>query len=595
MQHNYFSQILPIFAHFNIRIEPIIMNTFKPQICHALLRIATVLAIVAISTQAMLASNNDPLPDSLLTEDKVYELTFTDMATAKRIIDEMRRRELLPKHELDMLEGDLLINNRYYDEAAKLYLAALESDSVKNDTTTHMSLLHRMISCYDGVHDDKNTATYVKLLLDEARATGDKAMEAIALFNMGKMAYYQEDKKNGYELMKEATAIMEQCDYAYKYDNLRYNYNTIVIMQQRDELYEEALGTLKALERVVTASTEAEPEIAYLNQKELKTLYAQQTMILHKLKRGNEAEAAYRKWKTAAPEYTADDYIIAPYLSSTGRTDEAIDIYTVLREQLRNRGDTISYHMRSLLRSLGLAYFRSGQYKAAAECFLRHADVTDSLKVREQNSSAQELAAIYENHKKETELAQQANSIKVRNAWLAGTTIALILLIIILQRQIRYVQLTRLKNAALVENIQELLSAKGELASIKQHAESNNVESDDDTCDEHKRIFEQMDYRVNNERLFLNPSLSRDDLVRIAHTDKNVLAKIIQQHQYANTSDYINRKRLEYAAKELENHPEYTINAIAESCGLPNVPTFNRLFRKHFGMTPTEFRKAIKQ
>ena len=172
------------------------------------------MAIIAIMhTPTLLADNYNattPLPDSLITEDKVYELTFTDMETAKRIIDEMRRRHLQPKHELDMLEGDLLINNRYFDEAAAFYLAALESDSVVNDPDTYMSLLHRMISCYDGVHDEKNTARYVELLLKEARASGNKAMEAIALFNMGKMAYYQEDEENGYKLMLEATAMMEQ-------------------------------------------------------------------------------------------------------------------------------------------------------------------------------------------------------------------------------------------------------------------------------------------------------------------------------------------------------------------------------------------------
>lgn len=575
------------------------MNTLKTHVC-TILRCCIIMAIIAIMhTPTLLADNYNattPLPDSLITEDKVYELTFTDMETAKRIIDEMRRRHLQPKHELDMLEGDLLINNRYFDEAAAFYLAALESDSVVNDPDTYMSLLHRMISCYDGVHDEKNTARYVELLLKEARASGNKAMEAIALFNMGKMAYYQEDEENGYKLMLEATAMMERCDYAYKYDNLRYNYNTLLIMQQRDERYEEALGTLKALEKVVSASTEAEPDIAYLNQKELKTLYAQQAIILHKLKRDNEADEAYKKWKSTAPEYTADDYIIAPYLIASKRTGEAIKIYSTLEKNLRDRGDTISYHMRSLLRSMGLVYYRTGQYKTSAEYFLRHADVTDSLKVREQNSSAQELAAAYETHKKETELAERANSIKMRNAWIVGITIALIMLIVILQRQIRHAQLMKRKNAALVKNIQELLSAKSELASIKQQPEPqelNKTNNDGTANTEYGLIFEQMDYRVDHELLFLNPDLTRDDLMRIAHVDKNVLAKIIQQHQYANTSDYINRKRLEYAAGELEKHPEYTINAIAESCGLPNVPTFNRLFRKHFGMTPTEFRKAM--
>ena len=48
---------------------------------------------------------------------------------------------------------------------------------------------------------------------------------------MGKMLYYQEDKQRGYERIREAIGLMEQSDYKYKYDNLRYNYNSLLVMQ----------------------------------------------------------------------------------------------------------------------------------------------------------------------------------------------------------------------------------------------------------------------------------------------------------------------------------------------------------------------------
>lgn len=556
---------------------------------------------------ATTSADTKHIADSLLTKESVYQFTFTDAEMAKQIIDEMRRQNKLPKHELDLLEGDLWYNNHYFDEAVVLYLAALDNDSVKADADAHMSLLHRMISCYDGMHDDRNTTKYVKLLLDEARANGDKAMESVAMFNMGKLIYYQEDKKQGYKLIHDAIAIMERSDYDYKYDNLRYNYNTLLIMQQRDKRYEDALATLASLERVVTESTNAEPEIANLAAKELKTLYAQQAVILYNLGRNDEAEAAYRKWKTAAPDYTADDYLIAPFLANSSHINEALDIYKAQEKKLESRGDTITYHMRSVLKSIGSLYYTTGQYKPAAEYYFRTAAVSDSLKVREQRSSAQELATAYETHKKEKELSERTSSIKIRNTWLVGSGAALILLLILLQRQLRYTRLIKKKNSVLVGNIQELLAYKNELDTLKlQMAKTVAIEpsilagSSDDNCQqqpdtdsENHIIFENLERRVNEEQLYLNPNLTRDDLLRIAHTDKNRLAKVLQQHEYTNTSDYINRKRLEYAVAELENHPEYTINAIAESCGLPNIPTFNRLFRKRFGMTPTEFRKTL--
>lgn len=49
---------------------------------------------------------------------------------------------------------------------------------------------------------------------------------------------------------------MEEADYKYKFDNLRYNYNSLFIMQQRDKRYEDALATLDRLEAMVKVGTE---------------------------------------------------------------------------------------------------------------------------------------------------------------------------------------------------------------------------------------------------------------------------------------------------------------------------------------------------
>ena len=73
----------------------------------------------------------------------------------------------------------------------------------------------------------------VKRLLDKARLSGNSAMESIALFNMGKSLYLQGDKDRGYKIMLDALNIMEQCEYRLKYDNLRYDYNTLILYYMR--------------------------------------------------------------------------------------------------------------------------------------------------------------------------------------------------------------------------------------------------------------------------------------------------------------------------------------------------------------------------
>ena len=99
-------------------------------------------------------------------------------------------------------------------------------------------------------------------------------MQSVALFNMGKMLYYQGNKEKGYEYLEQAIEMMSKTDYRYKYDNLRYDYNTLLIFQKSDRRNEEALRTLAALEKVVTEETGSETPMEGLSAKEKKAMYA---------------------------------------------------------------------------------------------------------------------------------------------------------------------------------------------------------------------------------------------------------------------------------------------------------------------------------
>lgn len=213
-------------------------------------------------------AENISLPDSLITEDYVYEYTFSNFDKAERIMHELRKRKSLPDFRLDATEGDLYFNTGHYYQALKFYKRVLENDSVRLDDNRMMEQLHRLISCYDCLHNEVKKAEYVDRLLQKAEQCGNKGMQSIALFNMGKMLYYQGNKSKGYDYMQRAITLMEESDYTYKYDNLRYNYNTLVVFQEKDRRNEDALQTLKALEKIVTKETGGETPMEGLDEKE---------------------------------------------------------------------------------------------------------------------------------------------------------------------------------------------------------------------------------------------------------------------------------------------------------------------------------------
>lgn len=68
----------------------------------------------------------------------------------------------------------------------------------------------------------------------------------------------------------------------------------------------------------------------------------------------------------------------------------------------------------------------------------------------------------------------------------------------------------------------------------------------------------------------------------ISHTFKNKLR--------VSFCDYINSMRLIEAARLLKDK-NLTITEISSSCGFGTIRTFNRVFHKHFGVTPSEYRQ----
>jgi AraC-like DNA-binding protein len=123
------------------------------------------------------------------------------------------------------------------------------------------------------------------------------------------------------------------------------------------------------------------------------------------------------------------------------------------------------------------------------------------------------------------------------------------------------------------------------------------VEMDENDAEEglmdERRRFKEVDKRIMKEHLFAKPDFGRDDLMRLLGVDKNTLPSIIQRFTGTNVPGYVNNKRMEYAVQLIKQHPEYTLGAISEACGIKSPATFIRNFKSTYGMTPSEFRKQL--
>ena len=600
-------------------------------------------------------AENNPLPDSLLTDDYVYEYTFSDFDKAERIMQELRKRKSLPDFKLDATEGDLYFNTGHYYRALKFYKRALENDSVRLDDHRQMEQIHRLISCYDCLHNETKKAQYVDMLMKKAEQCGNKEMQSVALFNMGKMLYYQGNKDKGYDYMQRAADLMEQTDYTYKYDNLRYDYNTLLTFQELDRRSGEALRTLEALQKVVTGETGSETPMEGLGEKEKKAMYAHYAVVLYRLGRVREAEDYYKRFLSAAKGYSRDDYLIMPYLFDRRMYDKVIGMNSAREKILSSEGDTVTYHMTTIKKSLGRAYEEKGDYRTAARYFRELAVLRDSIKNREQKSSALELATLYETHEKDLIIQKQDSDAHIRNLWLGLAASTAVLLVIILCCGIRYYRKIRFKNNALVKNIKELLHYKEELYQAKnanfalqekvgalndtleslqarqeelllvgaevtadtdanaavepeteehpeletmedENTECGDAESNAEACDERygKELYEQMEHLIINGQLYLDPAFSVDKARKLVGIPRNRFASFMMRYTGEHFPKYLNKFRLYHAARLLQENPDYGVETVARESGIPALRSFHRLFLEEFGVTPSEYRKKSK-
>lgn len=97
------------------------------------------------------------------------------------------------------------------------------------------------------------------------------------------------------------------------------------------------------------------------------------------------------------------------------------------------------------------------------------------------------------------------------------------------------------------------------------------------------------------EKPFINPDLSLNDLANMLNTHPNHLSQVINSMENKNFYDLINERRI---FEFIENYPKpenqrYTLLGFALSCGFNSKASFNRNFKKHTGKTPSEYFNSL--
>ena len=123
--------------------------------------------------------------------------------------------------------------------------------------------------------------------------------------------------------------------------------------------------------------------------------------------------------------------------------------------------------------------------------------------------------------------------------------------------------------------------------------QKDETSSEVQNADKFILIKDNLDRCTNEEKPYLNSSLSIYDLAKMIGTNSKYLSKTINNEYGQNFVSYINHFRI-LEAKVLLDSPEndnYTIEAIGKMSGFKSKSAFNLAFKKITGYTPSEFKR----
>lgn len=288
-------------------------------------------------------------------------------------------------------------------------------------------------------------------------------------------------------------------------------------------------------------------------------------------------------------------WMVIPASAALGDWDEVNSLLDIIESQ--NTVNPSPSRYARILYYRALEANAGGRVKEAYELMREHAELSEKLNREESDEDLRKLSAEYSAKENEFKLRQAENASRTQSIILAVLLLGGILsLIFTLRFRKQRVSLEE-KNkvlAGMVEKFTETLIWEN----VEGGGEGEEEEEDDDddeagTSDVDPQLFFTIDETIKSEKLYTNLYLQRQDIIDRFGISRHTLNKLLNAHAKGQSfPSYINSIRLTEALHLLKSEPGMSITSVAEAVGLTPA-NLRELFKRHFGITPTEYRKSL--
>jgi AraC-like DNA-binding protein len=109
-----------------------------------------------------------------------------------------------------------------------------------------------------------------------------------------------------------------------------------------------------------------------------------------------------------------------------------------------------------------------------------------------------------------------------------------------------------------------------------------------------KKLATDLGVLMSREQLYKENDLKLETLAEKLKSNRHFVSQVINQYYKTNFFDFINANRIDEAKRLLASDQELNIIEVAYAVGYNNKVTFNTVFKRFTGVTPSEYRKQSR-
>lgn len=500
---------------------------------------------------------------------------------------------------------------RNLDSAQRLCEKLIELKTVKQDEANYFNVLEQLVDIALKRQDDAQLLHWGRQLLALCHERGDTVEALRTRAEIGLALYHLGNREDGMEILDQAIYQLGKVN---KFNHL----DAYIIATKRkinalneDRNFADVIPLAKGIIHHL-ADYEAHPEAYNDSSYRMPTDATQRNKYIEFYRAQAYSYIAYASAKVGnkqdARRFTAlfeqsdlgHTYIgrkmIAPTWFELRETDKVLATYNEAKRVMGS--DTVNEEYALMLRCLAIIAKDRRDYAVSQHYWERVSHLSNKLYQQKLASKAHEYAARF--HAQEQQLALQQSQAKAAWLWLLAISCLVIALLtsgiaVFFFKQRR---LVNEKNHVLVEQIAWTIESNIRCLQAQDAARANpavDKEQTDDDCAwlqqlDSEQLFQFLSHEIIQNKLFLDPTLSRQKIIKTYHLNERAVGSAFSHSKYASFPDFIRTCRLHHACLLLEQHPQMSISEVATSSGFTNLSVFCRDFKNRFTVTPTVYR-----